>query len=97
MTELTPTYAVQSYIDAYEAKYGKTTEISAAGIIEHLEASGFAVVDGDRHEIVTTLRHARTFIVSREKMHPDGVKLYDELLAHLSNCEQPAGQLKEGK
>ena len=38
MTELTSTEAVQSYLDT-------ETEVSAAGIIEHLEASGFAVVD----------------------------------------------------
>jgi hypothetical protein len=34
-------------------------------------------------EVLVTLKHARTFITSREKMHPDGVKLYDELLANL--------------
>jgi len=28
-------------------------------------------------ECVVTLRHARTFIASREKMHPDGIGLYD--------------------
>ena len=32
-------------------------------------------------ECVITLRHARVFICTREKMHPDGQKLYDELLA----------------
>ena len=38
MSELTPTYALQSYLDT-------ETEVSAAGIIEHLESSGFAIVD----------------------------------------------------
>jgi len=36
-------------------------------------------------EIYHTMRHARTFIASREKMHPDGVKLYDELLETIEN------------
>lgn len=31
-------------------------------------------------EIYYTLRHARIFIASREKMNPTGVKIYDELL-----------------
>jgi len=34
-------------------------------------------------EILTTLRHARTFITSRQKMHFDGVTLYDELIKNL--------------
>lgn len=37
-------------------------------------------------ELVTTMRHARTFITSREKMHPTGVSLYDELLSKLEAC-----------
>jgi len=35
-------------------------------------------------EIITTLRHARVFITSREKMHPDGAKLYDDLVDNLA-------------
>ena len=42
-------------------------------------------------ETLTTLRHARTFITSRERMHADGVKLYDELYAALS-ARRPAGE-----
>jgi hypothetical protein len=34
-------------------------------------------------EIIETMRHARVFIVTREKMHPTGVDLYDELVAKL--------------
>ena len=34
-------------------------------------------------EIISTLKHARTFITSREKMNPTGVKLYDELIKNL--------------
>jgi len=35
-------------------------------------------------DVLQTLYHARKFIVSREKMHPDGVKLYDEATDKLS-------------
>jgi len=34
-------------------------------------------------EIIVTMRHARVFISSREKMHPTGIQLYDELLEKL--------------
>jgi porphobilinogen deaminase len=34
-------------------------------------------------ECETTLAHARVFIGTREKMHPDGQFLYDELLAQV--------------
>lgn len=40
-------------------------------------------------EIWCTLNHARIFIVSREKMHPDGVKLYDELRAKIEAIVAP--------
>ena len=30
--------------------------------------------------IIVTMKHARTFISSREKMHPTGIELYDDLL-----------------
>ena len=33
------------------------------------------------------MRHARTFITSREKMHPAGVELYDGLLAAIASGE----------
>jgi hypothetical protein len=43
-------------------------------------------------ETLTTLRHARTFITSREKMHPDGVQLYDKLYfalaAHVNHSQE---------
>lgn len=35
-------------------------------------------------DVIETMRHARVFITSREKMHPTGVQLYDELLAKLT-------------
>lgn len=34
-------------------------------------------------DVITTMKHARIFIVSREKMHPTGVELYDDLLEKL--------------
>ncbi|SEE52805.1 hypothetical protein [Bradyrhizobium lablabi] len=40
-------------------------------------------------EIWCTLNHARIFIISREKMHPDGVKLYDELRAKIGAIVAP--------
>lgn len=32
------------------------------------------------HEALITLTHARIFISTREKMHPTGISLYDELI-----------------
>jgi hypothetical protein len=40
-------------------------------------------VDNILQEIIVTMRHARIFITTREKMHPTGVQLYDELLTKL--------------
>ena len=40
-------------------------------------------------EVWCMLNHARIFIVSREKMHPDGVKLYDELRAKIGVIVAP--------
>ena len=34
-------------------------------------------------DVIMTMRHARIFITSREKMHPTGIELYDELLGKL--------------
>lgn len=31
-------------------------------------------------ECLVTLRHARVFVRSREKMHPTGIELYDQLV-----------------
>jgi len=36
-------------------------------------------------EMIVTLKHARTFISSRNKMHPTGIELYDELIVFLEN------------
>lgn len=32
---------------------------------------------------IATLRHARTFLVSREKMHPVGVAQWDEMITRI--------------
>lgn len=40
-------------------------------------------------EVLVTLEHARTFITSREKMHPTGVGLYDEDIAKLREALRP--------
>lgn len=40
-------------------------------------------------EVIETMRHARVFIISREKMHPTGIQLYDELLAKLVERRLP--------
>lgn len=34
-------------------------------------------------ETKTTLNHARVFISTREKMHPAGIVLYDELISQI--------------
>ena len=44
-------------------------------------------------EILSTLEHARIFITSREKMHKDGVKLYDELIDRLKKSPTEAERL----
>ncbi len=46
-------------------------------------------------ETIITMRHARIFIMSREKMHPTGVQLYDELLAKLAASPLPSDTSKE--
>ena len=47
-------------------------------------------------EIYHTMRHAQTFITSREKMHDDGVKLYDELLSKLEDIVTRPKPQQEG-
>lgn len=38
------------------------------------------------HEALVTLNHARVFISSREKMHPTGISLYDELIEKIERA-----------
>ena len=38
------------------------------------------------NEILITMKHARIFICSREKMHPTGIQLYDELIERLEKA-----------
>jgi hypothetical protein len=37
-------------------------------------------------ECLVTLRHARVFAASREKMHPTGLELYDQLVIDVENA-----------
>lgn len=49
-------------------------------------------------EIYHTLKHARTFIGSREKMHPEGIQLYDELLSKVEDIvTHPTPQMEGGE
>ena len=34
--------------------------------------------------VLSTMGHARVFIASREKMHPEGIRQYDELMESLA-------------
>jgi len=42
-------------------------------------------------ECLVTLRHARTFIGSREKMHPTGIELYEKLTADIETALKSPG------
>ena len=44
-----------------------------------------------------TLRHARLFIGSRQKMHPDGQALYDSDVAALAAALSPSGATEQGE
>ena len=35
-------------------------------------------------DVLSTMGHARVFIASREKMHPEGIRQYDELMESLA-------------
>lgn len=37
-------------------------------------------------DALTTLNHARVFITTREKMHPTGISLYDELVRQIEQA-----------
>lgn len=43
-------------------------------------------------DVIVTMKHARVFISSREKMHPTGIELYDELLEKLIRRRYPLTQ-----
>lgn len=42
-------------------------------------------------ESLVTLRHARVFISSREKMHATGIELYDQLVKDLEEALKAPG------
>lgn len=46
-------------------------------------------------ECLVTLRHARTFVTSREKMHQTGIELYDNLIVEVAdalNAPEPCSE-----
>ncbi len=47
-------------------------------------------------EILVTLRHARVFIKTREKMHPEGVRQYDDLIDRLHALVSGSGERGNG-
>ncbi len=69
---------------------------SGAAVVTPAPAEG--VDEGLLTDVKVTLSHGRTFITSREKMHPDGVKLWDELLAKveaaLSRPPEPTAEVR---
>jgi hypothetical protein len=58
----------------------KKRTIESIQSITHDFQGSKAIPQSVINNIISTLKHARIFISSREKMHPDGIKLYDELL-----------------
>lgn len=47
-------------------------------------------LEKERAEIYETMNHAHIFIYTREKMHPDGRLLYEDLLRRLAPSPKPA-------
>ena len=51
-------------------------------------------------DLLSTLRHARIFITSRQKMHETGIFLYDELITKVEKLESKLtadGKCEQGK
>lgn len=66
-------------------------ECDCSKAADAIHAALDAQQDGVREvldEALVTLSHARLFVTSPQKMHPDGVKLYDELIDRLKGLEQ---------
>ena len=70
--------AVMARIEALEALVSDFQDVLDRGAarIEALEAA--------LREVIVTMKHAHVFITSREKMHPTGIELYDELLTKIA-------------
>ena len=47
------------------------------------EGDALVLTQEEAFDVRCTLKHARAFILSREKMHPEGVRLFDEVLAKM--------------
>jgi hypothetical protein len=50
------------------------------------DASQFKSHSDLLREALVTLRHARVFIGSRERMHPTGISLYDDLVGQIEKA-----------
>ena len=47
-------------------------------------------------ECLVTLRHASVFVRTRERMHPTGLELYDQLVSDVENAlKAPAPELPQ--
>lgn len=82
----------QATLDAVRAfKEGPASLTDATGV-NRVEAAGACSgsIGPDYRQLLaetlTTMRHARVFITSREKMHPTGVELWDELVGKIERA-----------
>lgn len=65
--------------------------------IRRMPGAAQAPTVGVLHDIFITMRHARTFITSREKMNPTGVELWDKLFAQIEALQpSPASSTLRG-
>ena len=82
--ELAPCPAREALMEQGSFEWNRTRAFKACRICP---LRRHAPVDTDKlaDELIITMRHARTFITSREKMHPVGVEQYDELLERIRN------------
>ena len=53
-------------------------QLEEANSLAHSRAMTIERLRGLLQDLAVTMKHAYTFITSREKMHPDGVALYEQ-------------------
>ena len=46
-------------------------------------------------ECLVTLRHARIFCITREKIHPTGIELYDKLIGDVETALKAPGPIHQ--
>ena len=51
---------------------------------ERMRREDRSLLDFLLDDVLSTMGHARVFIASREKMHPEGIRQYDELMESLA-------------